>query len=162
MQRLGFWLDRLEKWLVVGLIGGIVILVFSGALSRYAFSYSIAWSEELARFFFLWGALFGAAAACRTGQHGGIPLVVDTFSPRAQRAVEALVLGGMLTFLGYLIWQSWGMTVRALGSGQISMTTRIPIWVVNGAMLLAFCLAFVRTVQGFLRGAYRIDKPVIE
>lgn len=162
MQAPGLWLDRIEKALVVGLIGGIVVLVFSGALSRYVFSYSIAWSEELARFFFLWGALFGAAAACKTGQHGGIPLLVDRFSPRLQRLVEAIVLAGMLGFLGYLVWQSWIMTTRALGSGQISMTTKIPIWVVNGGILLAFCLGIVRTVQGFLRGAYRIDKPVIE
>lgn len=158
----GTWLDRVEKALVVFLIGGIVVLVFSGALSRYVFAYSIAWSEELARFFFLWGALFGAAAACRFGQHGGIPLLVDKFPPAAQRWVERLVLAGMLSFLGYLAWQSFGTTGRAWSTGQISMTTKIPIWAVNLGMLIAFCLAILRTIQGYLEGAYRIDKPVIE
>jgi len=159
---LGDLLDRIEKAIVVFLIGGIVVLVFSGALSRYAFSYSIAWSEELARFFFLWGALFGAAAACRYGQHGGIPLLVDKFPPAAQRWVERLVLVGMLSFLGYLAWQSLGTTGRAWSTGQISMTTKIPIWAVNLGMLIAFCLAILRTIQGYLAGAYRIDRPVVE
>lgn len=159
---LGRWLDRVEKTLVVVLVGGIVLLVFSGALSRYVFSYSIAWSEELARYFFLWGALFGAAAACRFGQHGGIPLLVDKFPPRLQRWVEALVLVGMLSFLGYLTWQSWAATARAFASGQTSLTTKIPIWVVNAGMFAAFALAILRTIQGFLLGAYRIDQPVIE
>jgi C4-dicarboxylate transporter DctQ subunit len=158
----GIWLDRLERLIVVGLIGGIVLLVFSGALSRYVFSYSIAWSEELARFFFLWGALFGAAAACRYGQHGGIPLVVDRFPARMQRMAEAIVLVGLLGFLGYLAWQSWGTTLRAYSTGQTSMTTKIPIWVVNAGMCAAFCLAILRTLQGFLAGAYRIDRPVVE
>ncbi|HPG21714.1 MAG TPA: TRAP transporter small permease [Amaricoccus sp.] len=159
---LGRWLDRAEKTLVVFLVGGIVLLVFSGALSRYVFSYSIAWSEELARYFFLWGALFGAAAACRFGQHGGIPLLVDRFPPKLQRAVEVLVIVGMLSFLGYLTWQSWEATARAFASGQTSLTTKIPIWVVNAGMFAAFALSILRTIQGFLRGAYRIDQPVVE
>ncbi|AXI43994.1 TRAP transporter small permease [Sulfitobacter sp. SK011] len=156
------WLDRIEKFIVVFLIGGIVLLVFSGALSRYVFSYSIAWSEELARFFFLWGALFGAAAACKYGQHGGIPLLVDKFPPAAQRWVERLVLVGMLGFLGFLAWQSFGTTSKALSSGQISMTTKIPIWAVNMGMAIAFSLALLRTIQGYFLGAFRIDKPVVE
>jgi C4-dicarboxylate transporter, DctQ subunit len=159
---LGIWLDGAEKFLVVVLCGGIVVLVFSGALSRYVFSYSMAWSEELARLLFLWGALFGAAAACRYGQHGGIPLMVDKLPPWLQRVVEAVVFAGMLGFLGYLAWQSWETTTRALASGQINMTTKIPIWVVNAGMFAAFCLAILRTVQGFLQGAYRVDRPNLE
>jgi TRAP-type C4-dicarboxylate transport system permease small subunit len=162
LKTLDSWLDRVEKFIVVFLIGGIVLLVFSGALSRYVFSYSIAWSEELARFFFLWGALFGAAAACKYGQHGGIPLLVDKFPPTAQRWVERLVLVGMLGFLGYLAWQSFGTTGRAFSTGQISMTTKIPIWAVNLGMFIAFCLAILRTIQGYFLGAFRIDKPIVE
>lgn len=158
----GLWLDRIEKTIVVFLIGGIVLLVFSGALSRYAFSYSIAWSEELARFFFLWGALFGAAAACKYGQHGGIPLLVDRFPAAAQRWVERLVLLGMLVFLSYLAWQTFGTTQQAFSTGQISMTTKIPIWAVNLGMFIAFCLAILRTIQGYFLGAYRIDQPMVE
>ena len=162
LARLGVILDRVEKALIVGLCGGIVLLVFFGALSRYAFSYSIAWSEELARFFFLWGALFGAAAAAKTGQHGGIPLVVNLLPPFVRRFVEYLVLAGMLFFLGYLAWQSWGTLERSWFSGQISTTTKIPIWFVNAGMFAAFILAVVRTIQGFLLGAYRIDTPHVE
>lgn len=159
LELFGTLLDRIEKVIVVFLIGGIVILVFSGALSRYVFAYSIAWSEELARFFFLWGALFGAAAACKYGEHGGIPLLVDKFPPAWQRWVERLVLVGMLGFLGYLAWQSFGTTGRAWSTGQISMTTKIPIWAVNLGMLIAFSLAILRTVQGYLLGNFRIDRP---
>ncbi|MFC6671609.1 TRAP transporter small permease [Marinobacterium aestuariivivens] len=156
------WLDRLEKFTVVTFCGSIVILIFMGVLSRYFFHYSIAWSEELARFLFLLGALFGAASACKTGQHGGIPLLVDKFPPALQRVTEVFVGICMLVFIGYLAWQSYGTTMRALASGQTSMTTGISIWVINLGMFLAFCLAFVRTVQGLIIGAYRIDKPIVE
>lgn len=154
---LGRWLDRAETLVIVGCCAGIVALVFMGVLSRFLFHYAIAWSEELARFLFLWGALFGAAAACRTGQHGGIPLLIDKLPKGAQRVVEVLVGTGVTVFLGYLVWQSLGTTGRTLASGQRSMTTGIPIWAVNGGMLLAFMLAVLRSIQGFLAGVYRAD-----
>ena len=162
LRRLGTWLDRAEAAVIIACGAGIVLLIFSGVLSRFVFHYSIAWSEELARFLFLWGALFGAAAACRTGQHGGIPLLMDRLSPGAQRAVEIVVGLGVTGFLGYLAWQSWGTTGRAWSTGQVSTTTGIPIWVVNGGMLLAFLLAVLRSIQGFLTGAYRSDSAHVE
>jgi C4-dicarboxylate transporter DctQ subunit len=159
---LGRWLDRLERLVIVLCCAGIVVLIFSGVVSRFALHYAIAWSEELARFLFLWGALFGAAAACRTGQHGGIPLIVDHLSPTWQRRVEVLVGLGVTLFLGYLAWQSLGTTIRAFGSGQTSTTTHIPIWVVNLGMMLAFLLAVLRSIQGFLTGAYRPSAAHVE
>lgn len=162
IEQAGRWLDRIEKSVIVLCCGGIVVLIFSGVLSRFLFHYSIAWSEEMARFLFLWGALFGAAAACRRGQHGGIPLLVDKLSPEGQRVVEIIVATGVTLYLGYLAWQSLGTTMRAFSSGQTSTTTQLPIWVVNGGMLLAFALAVLRSIQGFLAGVYRPDETPIE
>jgi TRAP-type C4-dicarboxylate transport system permease small subunit len=68
----------------------------------------------------------------------------------------------MLVFIGYLAWLSYGTTMRALASGQTSMTTGIPVWVINLGMFMAFTLAFLRTIQGLFLGAYRIDKPVVD
>lgn len=162
LRSLGIWLDRIEIAVVVLCCAGIVILIFSGVLSRFVFAYAIAWSEELARYLFLWGALFGAAAACRTGQHGGIPLIVDRLPPGGRRVVEVTVAAGVAVFLGYLAWQSWTSTTVALASGQRSMTTGIPVWVVNCGMMLAFLLAVLRTIQGLLAGAYRVDAAHVE
>ena len=89
-------------------------------------------------------------------------MIVDHLSPAWQRRVEILVGAGVTLFLGYLVWQSVGTTLRALASGQTSTTTHIPIWVVNLGMLLAFLLAVLRNIQGFLAGAYRVDAPQVE
>lgn len=76
--------------------------------------------------------------------------------------VEIVVATGVTLYLGYLAWQSLGTTMRAFSSGQTSTTTHLPIWVVNGGMLLAFTLAVLRSIQGFLAGAYRPDEAPIE
>lgn len=152
------WFDSIEFAAIVICGVGIVSLVFFGVLSRFFFHYSIAWSEELARYMFLWGALFGASAACRNAQHGGIPLIVDKFPPVGQRIIEAAVPFGTALFLGVMAWQSYLSAQRAFVSGQVSSTTAIPVWVVNGIMAGAFGLAVLRCIQGYFERAYRVDQ----
>jgi len=148
-------LDMIEKVVVVILLTGIVVLIFSGVLSRFVFHYSIAFSEELARFIFVWGSLFGAASAFKTGEHGGIPLLVNRLGPRGRRVVEIFVTLGVVTFLGYLVIMTGVSTMKSFESGQISTTTEIPIWTINFGMMLAFLMGFIRSIQGFFLGAFK-------
>jgi C4-dicarboxylate transporter DctQ subunit len=154
LSRAGHLLDRLEFWFIALACAAIVVLVFLGVLSRFVFAQPMAWSEELARYLFLWAALVGAAAGCRNNQHGGIPLLVHKFPPSWQQAVEYFVTGLVLVVLGVLAWQSFESTRQGLSSGQTSLASGIPIWVINGIAMLAYALAILRTAQGFRAGAY--------
>ena len=150
----GRLLDRLEFWFIALACAAIVVLVFLGVLSRFVFAQPMAWSEELARYLFLWAALVGAAAGCRNNQHGGIPLLVHKFPPSWQRAVEFFVTGLVLVVLAVLAWQSYESTRQGIESGQTSLASGIPIWVINGIAMVAYALAILRTAQGFRAGAY--------
>ena len=156
---LGTAFEWTEKCIVVLFLVGIVVLIFSGVLSRFVFHYSIAFTEELARFLFVWGALLGAAAAFRTGDHGGVPLLANRFSPRWQRGVEIFVALGVTGFMGYLVFMTSVSTMKSFQSGQISTTTEIPVWIINLGMMLAFAAGVVRCIQGFHLGAFRPDPP---
>lgn len=147
-------LDRLEFWFIALACAGIVVLVFAGVLSRFVFAHPMAWSEELARYLFLWAALVGAASACRNNQHGGIPLLVHRFPPAWQRGVEVFVSALVVVVLCVLAWQSFESTRQGIASGQTSLASGIPIWLINGIALLAYLLAILRTAQGFRAGAY--------
>ena len=146
-RSLGVMVDRVEKAIVIACFLGISVFIFSGVLSRFVFSYSIAWTDELVRFLFLWGALFGASAAFKRGEHGGLSILVDRFPPRVARIWNAVILLAVLAFLVFLANQALGITLRAFGTQQMSMTTGIPVWVVNGGMFLAFVFASIRVVQ---------------
>jgi len=153
-MRLGHLLDRAEFWFIALACAGIVLLVFAGVLSRFVFAQPMAWSEELARYLFLWAALVGAAAGCRSNQHGGIPLLVDKFPKSWQRAVEIFVAALVAVVLAVLVWQSAASTYTGIQSGQTSLASGIPIWLINGIAMLAYGLAILRTLQGYRAGAY--------
>ena len=154
LTRIGTLIDWIEKSVIVLFLTGIVGLVFSGVLSRYVFHYSLAFTEELARFLFIWGALVGAAAALRSGEHGGIPILASRFGPRGRRFVERFVALGIIIFMAYLVYMTGVSTSKSFASGQISTTTEIPVWVINAGMMLAFALGLLRAIEGYRRGVY--------
>lgn len=153
-NRFGHLLDRAEFWFISLACIGIVVLVFAGVLSRFVFAHPMAWSEELARYLFLWAALVGAASACRNNQHGGIPLLVHRFPQSWQRGVEIFVATLVVVVLAVLAWQSFGSTVQGFESGQTSLASGVPIWLINGIALIAYLLAILRTLQGYRAGVY--------
>ena len=159
IRLVGAVFEHIEKFVVVLFLIGITVLIFSGVLSRFVFHYSIAFTEELARFLFVWGSLLGAAAALKSGEHGGVPLLANRFSPRWQRFVEIFVAIGVTGFMVYLVFMTGASTIKSFQSGQISTTTEIPVWTINLGMMLAFLAGVVRCVQGFMRGAFRPQPP---
>ena len=47
-------IDNLEEYFVVATMALMTLLVFVQVIMRYVFISSLSWSEELARFIFLW------------------------------------------------------------------------------------------------------------
>ena len=66
---------------VAALMTVLVVLVFAQVLVRYLTYQPLAWTEEAARYVFIWLCLLGAAVAARRGQH----FVMDL----AQRSLPA-------------------------------------------------------------------------
>ena len=64
-------LGALENMVIAALVVVITVVTFAQVVSRYVFSDSILWSEEVARYLFVWITLVGgirsAKAAARPG-----------------------------------------------------------------------------------------------
>lgn len=102
---LNYYMGVLE-WALCILLIGIVVVTFAQVLSRYVFQASLAWSEELARYLFMWLASLGAAYAFKTRSHFLLRFVVDKFSVRSQMIVSTLVVALIAIFLVTFIWQA--------------------------------------------------------
>ena len=106
-RKITFWYSRLLSWL---LSASVAILVFPVSLqifSRYTeLIPSYIWTEEMARFFFIWSIMLGAMVGIREGTH----FVVDLWPPlnaRAQAAIRLVASVFVLVFAGVFLW--WGI-----------------------------------------------------
>ncbi len=126
---------------------GIAVLTFGAVLSRFFFHYSIAWSEELVRYLFIWGSMFGASYAYKFNAHSGLPILVEKFPPWLARIVEEAVFILTVVLFAVIVYVGWGLVSLGLRSGQLSPATKIPYWMVNLGLVLAFVFCIYRVIQ---------------
>ncbi len=76
---------RLINGLTAAFLAIMSILVFGNVVLRYAFNSGITWSEEMARFLFIWLILIGAISTLKDNQHLGVDMLVKRLSKTGKK-----------------------------------------------------------------------------
>ena len=75
-------------------------LVFVNVVARYAFNFSIIWTEEVSQYLMIWIAYLGAGLALREGRHVALEMLHDRLPVALSRKVRMVVGSLLLAFLG--------------------------------------------------------------
>lgn len=124
--------------LMAVMVGTIVLQVFY----RFVLGNPLSWSEELARYVFVWITFLGAAVAYRHGGHIVVETLVVLLPRRLQRALAWLVDALMVVALIVLLVQ--GMGIVQVNSNVEATMLQIPMsWVyasvpTSAALMLAY------------------------
>lgn len=128
----------------------MLAVVLLQVLFRYVIQTSLSWSEELARYAFVWAIFLGASAATRRGQHIVMGAVVSLLPPRLQRGLAVL---GALVFAGFAaLLVGLGVILMHAARFQISTALQIPISWVYAALPVGAALCLLHLLAGLLRG----------
>ncbi|HXP74148.1 MAG TPA: TRAP transporter large permease subunit [Stellaceae bacterium] len=126
-----------------------ILILSAGVISRYVFNAPLLWSDELARFLFIWLSMLGAVVALRRGEHMRLSVLVNRASPGLRRWLETtaslVVIGFLLAILmpSYtLVELQWVVTIPSL---QISDSYRVAAIGV-GAVLMSL-VAITRLIE---------------
>ena len=68
----------------------MVIVTLAQVVFRYVIAEPLPWSEELARYCFVWIVFLGGAVGLSRGIHLGVDLLVNLLPDRAQRGIDIL------------------------------------------------------------------------
>ncbi|MCX5820534.1 MAG: TRAP transporter small permease [Deltaproteobacteria bacterium] len=136
--------DLVEKALDTILI--FMMIVMSSAViiqvaSRYIFNRPTSWSEELARYLFVWVTFLGSAVVIRKRRHVDVSVLTDKLPPRVAWVVYIIADAAMLFLLGTLTWAGVGMATVA--NRQLSAAMDLPMSLAYAAMPVGTGLMFV-------------------
>jgi len=102
MRALDWILDRVTLVLLA-----VLLLVVGGQVfSRYALNHSLFWSEELARYLFIYLVFLGSAIVLRRNGHIQVSFFVERLPAGMRRGVAVLVDLLLLGFVGIVLVQS--------------------------------------------------------
>jgi len=113
------------RWLIILLMATMTVVVFSQVLFRYAFNIPLSWSEELARFAFVWLCLLGTAYLVRGHQHLRVAAIESIVSSKVRVVLRVLQYAGALLCTGVFLRGGIGI-VRNEWS-QLSPATQVPM-----------------------------------
>ena len=110
-----------------------VAILSAGVISRYVFNSPLLWSDELARFLFLWLSMLGAVVALRRNEHMRLSVLVNRASPSLQRWLDTTAALVVIAFLvavllpNYtLIQLQWVVTIPRCRSRTATAWRRSP------------------------------------
>ena len=106
--------------LAASLLGCVVLQVFF----RYVLQDSLVWSDEVARYCFVWSSLLAASVIVGRNDHFTIPILVDLLPKRVQAAFDLLCLLIFMVFTVILIvnGMQWGWRMR----NAVSSVMQVP------------------------------------
>lgn len=141
----GSWRNLLKNPLeltLCTLLIAVVVVTFLQVLFRYVIQVSLGWSEELARFLFIWLAALGAAYAFKTKSHFALTFVVDRFGGKGRKLIASLVTFLVVAFLVVFTHQAvvYAFNVRAQTAPNMRISMAIPYSsaAVGGALMLYY------------------------
>lgn len=150
LAKLKSYLDRTIDWAVVGLVVAMVAVAFYQVVMRYIFNNAPSWSEELARYLFVWLVFLASAIAFRGGAHLGIDYFVNLFPVRVRSFFRVAI--GLLLCVALLFLAVKGFNVATLVQRQLSAAMRMP-------MIYAYLAIPVGALLMLLEVVWRLAQP---
>jgi TRAP-type C4-dicarboxylate transport system permease small subunit len=122
------WCHRLLVWLMIGAVGVLVVPVTMQIVSRYTdLIPAYIWTEELARFMFIWMVMLGAMIGVREATHFEVD-VWPELGPRANALLRIVSAVFVLVFAVVFVW--WGIEFTRFGWDQLSEIAELPMWTI--------------------------------
>jgi TRAP-type C4-dicarboxylate transport system permease small subunit len=126
---------KLLSWVLVASVAILIVPVSMQIFSRtIPLIPAYIWTEEMARFMFVWSIMIGAMIGIREGTH----FEVDVWPDMGPRATAALKLASGLFVMAFalvFVWWGWEFTWSA--RNRISELAELPLWMIHLAWPLA-------------------------
>jgi TRAP-type C4-dicarboxylate transport system permease small subunit len=141
---IGFCL-RLNMALLVAAFVSMLVSGLAQVAFRYLINRPLSWTEEMARFSFVWIVFLGAALGVHYASHLGVDVLLNSLKPRLRLAIVTLTQGLVLAMLVVLIRES--VEVSVFNMAQISPALELPMGIPYTALPAGFVLMLVYTLN---------------
>ena len=143
----------LAKATVIAVSVVMVIVTLSQVVFRYVLTAPLPWSEELARYCFVWIVFLGAAIGLERGIHLGVDLFVNLLPRRLRTGLDVLsnaLIGGLAIAIIYasfpVIEMNFLQRSPAMGVQMSWIYIAIPIAM---ALIVVICIERIaKTIRG--------------
>ena len=129
LRKITYWYGRLLTGLLAFSVAVLIVPVSLQIFSRYTdLIPSYIWTEEMARFLFIWMIMIGAMLGVREGTHFEVDLWPQ-MSPRATALLN--IVSGVFVLVFALVFAWWGVEFTRFAWNRHSELADLPLWLIH-------------------------------
>lgn len=149
-KKIGNIYDHIEEIFLVICIIVMVVVIFVQVLARYAFNNSLSWTEELARFLFVWASWIGISYGEKRSEHITITMVKNKLKGKAE--LIFIIIGNLFTLsiLFVLLVKGIEITEKINAMASTTSALHMPKWIMYSSVPTSCFLMSVRVIKGML------------
>jgi TRAP-type C4-dicarboxylate transport system permease small subunit len=162
------YLDKTLDLFTIAMTVGIVLFVSLGIVFRFVLNFSAPWTQEMARYMFIYLTFIGSAIAVRENTHITIDMLLDMFPKLLKTVILIFVQVGIISFLVILTIGSWYMVQNSGGVSTASLRwmkmSHIYFSVFAGSILMIFytLLRAFDIIIDYAKGSKNMDEAVVK
>lgn len=127
-----------------------VVLIVTCVLQvffRFVIDDSLSWSEELARYAFIWMHMLGISLLIEGSEHATVTAVLDLLHGAIRKVVDVLIQLVILANGAIMVWS--GAVLAWSSKSNLSTALSLPMWCINisvavGGILIIFqCIVHI-------------------
>lgn len=146
------WLNRYaEESIMVFLLSVMVVIISAQIMMRFILGSSIGWSEELARYCFIWLVFIGISYGVKKQRHIKIDAILHFLKRKQQVVLHIIVNLLFLLFAVFLLVYGGKISTQILLWGQRSPALEVNMGFVYMAAPVSMLLTSLRITQQLLQ-----------
>lgn len=140
------WINRFEEVTASVALFFMASIIIVQVFMRYVVQHSLAWPEELARYFFIYSVYIGSSYAALGRRHLEVTIIRTVFSEKVGKIFT--VVAYIITGLFCCLMVFWGikMVNFVILTNQVTPALQIPMYIPFICIPLGFALMFLRTI----------------
>lgn len=156
MRKIVEYYDKAEAHILAISLAVTTLLIFIQVILRYVFNSSLHWSEELARYVFIWQIWLGTSIAMKTDEHIRMDMLGNKLNERGKMILSIISNSLMLLFCLFLVCYGSELVHSMMRRGISSPALRIPMWVVYLALPASQLIVGMRLISRIIKNTYSL------
>lgn len=145
------WLDRHTEEVLLVLFSAIMVAVIFLQVVMRQFDSSLSWSEELARYSFIWLVYIGISYGVKKDRHIKVDVLLLMLKNKGKIILTIIANLLFMVFAIFVIRYGFDIASQLLAFGQKSPANQIPMGLIYLAAPVGMGLTLIRLVQNLIK-----------
>jgi TRAP-type C4-dicarboxylate transport system permease small subunit len=144
LKRVSHTINKAVSYTGIGMFVGLVLACVMQVFFRFVLNNSLSWTEELARYLFVWMHLIGASLLIEDNGHATVTVILDLLHGKARKVVNILIEA--IIFIDGTLMLYSGVIVSYRSRTNVSTAMSIPMWVINLSVAVSGALLMFQAI----------------